>query len=248
MRQSASLSPGLKIAKHFDGYGMCEGTVRGSNRVASTIYPGTVRVAYKVVYDVDGTTDELEEEEIRPLVLVKDDPERAKILRVLQAAFDYLDDRITGVCHVSGYSCAHMYDVCRAAQLFNPAFAASHLTSRSVDVLYHTVTPFAHHVSLEALKAEIPAFLSAAAEVDSIDVSDVADFSSQVLRFWRGASKTALKEWCKAAKIVFAMSPNSAACERVFSLLDNMYGDQQLCSLADSIQASLMLRYNGRSV
>ena len=44
------------------------------------------------------------------------------------------------------------------------------------------------------------------------------------------------------------MSPNSASCERVFSLLNLMYGDQQVSTLADSIRAGLMLRYNGRKV
>ena len=44
------------------------------------------------------------------------------------------------------------------------------------------------------------------------------------------------------------MSPNSASCERVFALLKNMSGDEQMSSLADYIQAALMLHYNGRSV
>ena len=42
----------------------------------------------------------------------------------------------------------------------------------------------------------------------------------------------------------FAVSPNSAACERVFAMLKNMFGDQQMSSLADMIQAALMLKYN----
>ena len=40
-----------------------------------------------------------------------------------------------------------------------------------------------------------------------------------------------------------------AACdERVFSLLKLMFGDAQMDSLADYIQAALMLRYNNRKV
>ena len=35
---------------------------------------------------------------------------------------------------------------------------------------------------------------------------------------------------------------------RVFSLLKLMFGDQQMTSLADMIQAALMLRYNKRTV
>ena len=47
-------------------------------------------------------------------------------------------------------------------------------------------------------------------------------------------------------RIVGSFTPNSAAAERVFSLLKNMYGDQQMTALADMIQAALMLKYNKR--
>ena len=50
------------------------------------------------------------------------------------------------------------------------------------------------------------------------------------------------------ARIVFAISPNSASCERVFSLLKLMFGEQQIRTLADTIRAALMLRYNDRMV
>ena len=46
----------------------------------------------------------------------------------------------------------------------------------------------------------------------------------------------------------FALSPNSAPCERVFSLLKLFFGDQQAHSLADQIEAALMLAYNKRQV
>ena len=39
---------------------------------------------------------------------------------------------------------------------------------------------------------------------------------------------------------------HSASCERVFALLKNIFGDQQMNSLADYIQAALMLSYNDR--
>ena len=54
--------------------------------------------------------------------------------------------------------------------------------------------------------------------------------------------------WALAARIVFAISPNSASCERVFALLKNLFGEQQMLALADYVQASLMLNYNGRRV
>ena len=57
-------------------------------------------------------------------------------------------------------------------------------------------------------------------------------------------------DWRKAAKIIFAIPPTSAASERVhvFSLLEAMFGKDRDAALSDLIQAALMLRYNKRSV
>ena len=52
----------------------------------------------------------------------------------------------------------------------------------------------------------------------------------------------------KAARIVLAIPPTSAASERVFSLLEAMFGKDQDASLSDLIQGALMLRYNKRRV
>ena len=48
--------------------------------------------------------------------------------------------------------------------------------------------------------------------------------------------------------VVFALTPNSASCERVFALLKRMFGEQQLAALADQIRAGVMLAYNDREV
>ena len=59
------------------------------------------------------------------------------------------------------------------------------------------------------------------------------------------ADKSKFPTWAVAARIVFSFTPNSAACERVFSLLKFMFGDQQQwATLGDYIQAALMLSYN----
>ena len=55
--------------------------------------------------------------------------------------------------------------------------------------------------------------------------------------------------WAHAMQIVAgSFTPNSAAAERVFSMLKHMFGDERMSALADMIQAALMLRYNKRSV
>ena len=75
----------------------------------------------------------------------------------------------------------------------------------------------------------------------------MADYSNAFLSWWRD-NGTAFPAWALAARIVFAISPNSASCERVFALLKNLFGETQMRSLADYVQVALMLNYNGRVV
>ena len=90
-------------------------------------------------------------------------------------------------------------------------------------------------------------------------------FLSALFRVWHGkfARNFFLFTWCHSgacagaaacgsaspgAEIIFAFTPNSAAAERVFSMLKAMFGDQQMETLADIIQTALMLRINKRRV
>ena len=73
------------------------------------------------------------------------------------------------------------------------------------------------------------------------------EFTKKILEFW-ASHGTKFPEWSRAARIIFAFTPNSAACERVFSLLKSFIGEQQATSLADQIQTALMLAYNNRRV
>ena len=81
----------------------------------------------------------------------------------------------------------------------------------------------------------------------AFDKGAVADYSDAILAWWR-ANGSSFKAWAVAARIVFAISPNSASCERVFSLVKVMFGEQQMSALADYIAAALMLRFNKRQV
>ena len=78
------------------------------------------------------------------------------------------------------------------------------------------------------------------------DPHKMDEFTEKVLRFWRG-KREKLPNFRAAARIAFALKPNSASCERVFSLLKQFFGEQEDDSLADLIQAILMLNYNNRS-
>ena len=92
----------------------------------------------------------------------------------------------------------------------------------------------------------LPTYLTIA-KGQSFDRSSVADYSTAVLRWWAN-HRSEIPTWAKAARIVFALTPNSASCERVFSLVKCMFGGMQMAALADHIQVALMLRYNKRLV
>ena len=71
--------------------------------------------------------------------------------------------------------------------------------------------------------------------------------TDELLTWWRVNGRS-FPAWALAARVAFAISPSSAVCERVFALVKNMFGEQQLSALSDMIQAALMLRSNGRRV
>ena len=100
-----------------------------------------------------------------------------------------------------------------------------------------------------ALLRELPAYLVATAGVviDHTESKEDHSFTNQILHWWAVNGAT-FPAWAEAAQIVFAFTPNSAAAERVFSMLKWMFGDLQMEALADIIQTALMLRMNGRQV
>ena len=109
------------------------------------------------------------------------------------------------------------------------------------------ITPLHALGMLDDLKQQLPHYLSAAALAPSFDKTSVNDYSNVILGWWR-TNGTAFKAWALAARITFAISPSSASCERVFALVKNLFGDEQLSALKDYIQAALKLNYNGRVV
>ena len=77
---------------------------------------------------------------------------------------------------------------------------------------------------------------------------DLNDMTHRVLNFWNTHAQELGEEWTMAARVVFSISVNSAACERVFSLMKRLYGRHQMrdSTLADNVEASLKLAYNHR--
>ena len=63
---------------------------------------------------------------------------------------------------------------------------------------------------------------------------------------WWGKNEELLPNWSTAAKKAVLVQPSSAASERVFSILNNSFGDRQNSSLEDYVEASIILQYNQR--
>ena len=84
----------------------------------------------------------------------------------------------------------------------------------------------------------------------SLHLSKVVDLSESVksfdcLKWWKVHAKE-LPMWSGAAQMVLIVQPFSASSERVFSLLNSSFKDQQECSLQDYVETSLTLQYNKR--
>ena len=157
-----------------------------------------------------------------------------------------LENRLTGNCD-SSYDCSHCYEICTLAQGFDPSFVAEHQIDAAFVRKMAAITPLAEEEGLLiAMEGELPNYLSAVAGA-TFDHGDVAAFTEAMLLWWKN-HKAELKAWSAAARIMFALTPNSAACERVFSLMKDMFTDAQLSCLGGMLQGSLMLRYNKRQM
>ncbi len=86
------------------------------------------------------------------------------------------------------------------------------------------------------LKEELATYLAKA--------DGVADVTIDVLQWWKGYENE-LKAWASTAKKVLVVQPSA---ERVFSLLNNTFNEQQDNTLQDYVEASIMLQYNSRKI
>ena len=183
-----------------------------------------------------------EPDEVRAALDVRDLAEWKRLSLEVKKGIDYLRNRLTGHCEAN-YDCTQMFEVFRLVQAFDPSFAAQHINEAWVDAFIN-IPPLAEYV--ETLKRELPAYLTKCAGA-AFDHTDPAKFTKDVLLWWANNGKE-FPTWALAMQIVGSFTPNSAAAERVFSMLKLMFGDTQMTALADMIQAALMLKYNKRTV
>ena len=88
--------------------------------------------------------------------------------------------------------------------------------------------------TLEGLKSELPSYIAK---------SDGVSTEFDKLAWWK-SHQHELPNWSKACKTALLIQPSSAAAERVFSLLNNSFKENQARALEDYIETSIMLQYN----
>jgi hypothetical protein len=91
------------------------------------------------------------------------------------------------------------------------------------------------------LQHDLPTYIAAANGV-SIDHGYEGDFTKRVLSWWK-SNATEVGACSEVARIALAMAPNSAEAERIFSLLEILFGSKQGSSLSDYSRVSILLRY-----
>ena len=122
----------------------------------------------------------------------------------------------------------------KAARLFNPhKIVDMQPSSDAINAV--SALPFLNSGEiLDNLKAELPQYLALATDISpQVDPVD-----------WWQRNSANLPHWSNAASQVLLVQPSSAAAERVFSILNSCFTDQQETSLHDYIESSLMLQYN----
>lgn len=147
------------------------------------------------------------------------------------------------------YRLKQVYALFKAVRVFDPLFAIKGgVTSEAIQALQQMSWISGDHI--QKLEDELPEYVAAAKQMDEAKFShdSVSDFTQATLSFWRQLSEVKCPTWKKEARKVFCLTPNSAASERVFSLLSSMLDQQQELALTDFIECSIMLAYNKRDM
>jgi hypothetical protein len=128
-------------------------------------------------------------------------------------------------------------------QLSDPSYVSERSVTVDFVVRLTEIKPFGERSDLMArLQRDLPTYI-AAANSFSIDHGDVSDFTKGILSWWK-SHVSEVGVWSEAARIAFAMAPNSAGAERVFTSLKILFGSNQNIAFSDHIRGSIMLRYN----
>ena len=97
------------------------------------------------------------------------------------------------------------------------------------------------------MKAELPMYLELITKIKPLSQrKDAKGKDTFSLKDWWAANAPKVPSWAYVLCAVLTNSPNSIPPERVFSILNDTFDDDQTSAYADYIQLSLQLQYNAR--
>ena len=187
----------------------------------------------------------LTEQEVREQLLVTALPARQPIVDAVKRSFDYIDRRFRGNGQEI-YDCQQEYVLFGLVRMFDPqrATECDLISADNLDLLALAVPNPSLVALIPQMKEEVAAYIAVANGV-RMPTEDIAAYTEKILQFWSGREDK-LPAFAHAARIVFALTPNSAGCERVFSLLATLFPFERTSSMSDLIEGTLMMRYNKR--
>ena len=93
---------------------------------------------------------------------------------------------------------------------------------------------------IQGLTAELPRYLA---------VADGADLQTEEEKLqWWSRNEANLPNWSSLVKKVLLVQPSSASAERVFSVMNNFFTNQQDAALEQTVETSVMLCYNQNQI
>jgi hypothetical protein len=112
----------------------------------------------------------------------------------------------------------HSYLIFKLVQLFDPCYFSERTVTIDLVARLTEIMSLGERSELMArLQRDLPTYI-AAANGFSMDNVDVGDFTKEILS-WQKKHVSEVGAYSEAARIAFAMAPNSAGVERAFSLL-----------------------------
>ena len=123
----------------------------------------------------------------------------------------------------------------KAAQIFDPVYAQAMAVNLDKVEALRCFPCLDDDATIQDLLTELPLYVAA---IDGVELEG----KDEILRWW--ARQHTLPCWKSAVKKLLLVQPSSTAAERVFSILNSCFGDDQVSSLEDYIESAVMLRYN----
>ena len=188
-------------------------------------------------------TETMTRNEVQALLDAYCDERRAELVNAFKPALVYLRERIEGNC-IDIFSLEGTMLFCKLVRVFDPSWLATNLLCFDDEYVKNLCELAPFGPLYDRLRKEAAAYRAAVADC-VIDSTDANTFTEGVLQWWR-VNGPKIPAWAEGARICFAFRSNSAAAERIFSLLKSMFTPQQAGALMDTVEGSLMMRHNGR--